>query len=268
MDTRQQAIQQSLNNFEQIQSGLNPGREANWFNDYWNKGFQLGRFQEKDDFFKPVAQFANWAAENIIEAPLSAPGTLYQGGVDISQGKYYSGTGKILKGGLDLISFLPPVRGAKTLSTIAKGGSTGLGKSVLKEAGIGAGFGTGYGLAEGLIQAQDLPQEQRFERIISEAGLQGGIGGLIGGAIPLAGAGINRTLRFFNKEVPSLGKTSARADEISNSIENFKTKIDTGATKVESSLIKPVLSQIETPKVEIPTLKVEATTTKAKTIKS
>jgi hypothetical protein len=54
MDTRQQAIQQSLNNFEQIQNGLNPGRQASWFNDYWNRGFQLGRFQEKEDFFKPI----------------------------------------------------------------------------------------------------------------------------------------------------------------------------------------------------------------------
>lgn len=259
MDTRQQAIQQSLNNFEQIQNGLNPGREASWFGDYWNKGFQLGRFQEKEDFFKPVAQFANWAAENIVEAPLSAPATFYQGGVDISRGNYYSGTGKILKGGLDLVSIIPVGRAASVAGKVAKG-TKGLGGTVLKEAGIGGAFGTGYGLSEGLIQAQTARPEDRLGIITRSAGTGGGLGAALGGAIPLVGAGLGKTYRyFFPEKAPLLGTKSSIADNIANSVDNFKTKIETPAIKPLSTV---------TPEIKIPTLELpQPKTGKVKSLK-
>ena len=254
MDTKQQAIAQSLNNFEKIQSGLNPGRQASFFDNYWNKGFQLGRFQEKEDFFKPVAQFANWAAENIVEAPLSSPATLYQGGVDISQGKYYSGSGKILKGALDFASIIPIGRAATVTSTAVKGLGKGLGGTVLKEAGIGGAFGAAYGLSEGLIQAETARPEDRLNIIAKSTGTGGGLGAALGGAIPLAGAGLGKTYRyFFPEKAPLMGTKSAIADDIANSVDNFKTKVEVPTTKP----LTAVTPEIKAPIVEIPTAKIE-----------
>lgn len=264
MDTRQQATQQSLDKFGQIQGGLNPGKQPSYFDNYFNKGFQLGRFEEKENFFKPVAQFANWAAENIIEAPISAPATLYQGGVDISRGNYYSGTGKILKGGLDIVSIIPIAKAASVAGKVAKG-ATGLKGAVLKEAGIGGAFGTGYGLSEGLIQAQTARPEDRLGTITRSAGTGGILGATLGGLIPLAGAGAGKTYRYFFPDKVSLpGTKSDTADIIAKSIDNFKTKKET-PTVTPISTLRPEIrpSTVELPRVkpgQVKSLKVKKQT--------
>jgi len=246
MNPKEQAAQQSLQNFEKIQQGINPSKAPTFFEDYWNKGFNLGRFEEKNDLLKPAAQFGNFIASSIIEPVISSPETIYQGGVDISQGKYYSGTGKIIKGGLDLVSFIPVGRVVGVGAKVAKGAAGGLTKTVLKEAGIGSAFGTGYGVAEGLQQAQNLPESQRLGRIGTEAGIQAGIGGAIGGAFPLIGAGIGKTFRyFFPEKAPVMGSKSEIADSIAQSVDNFKSRIDLPTTKPTTR------TEIITPKVEL-----------------
>ena len=95
MNPKDQATQQSIQNMNQINKVVNPGREATFFKDYWTKGFQLGRFEERNDFFKTVSQFANFLTEQFVEAPISAPKTIAEGKSEIEKGRYYSGIGKI-----------------------------------------------------------------------------------------------------------------------------------------------------------------------------
>lgn len=192
MNPKDQATQQSIQNMNQINKVVNPGREATFFKDYWTKGFQLGRFEERNDFFKPVAQFANFLTEQFVEAPISAPKTIAEGKSEIEKGRYYSGAGKIGTGVVDLVSLIPIFKAGKLATTAPK-----LSKVITASAKEGAAYGGGYGLFEGLIQAQDAKPEDRLG-IIAGSTLQGAGGGaLLGAAIPAATGALKKTYKYF-----------------------------------------------------------------------
>lgn len=192
MTPKEQATQQSIQSLNQINKVVTPAKEATYFKDYWTKGFNLGRFEERNDFFKPVAQFANFLGEQFVEAPLSAPKTISEGATDIQKGKYYSGVGKIGKGAIDLISIVPIAKGAKLATTAPK-----LGSVIAAGAKEGAAYGGGYGLFEGLIQAQDVKPEDRLG-VIAEPTLKGGVGGVaLGAGIPAAFGALKKSYKYF-----------------------------------------------------------------------
>jgi len=211
MNPKEQATQQSLQNLEQISQAVN-NKPATWFQNYWTSGVDLPTFTEKEDFGKPLAQFSNFLIRDIIGGVVSAPSNLYQGGVDISKGQYYSGAGKIGKGLLDIASILPPVRAVGTAAKVAKVARAGeaIAPSLLKAAGkealIQGGYGAGYGLSQGLIEAQGQAPEQRFKTIAKETAIGGGLGAGIGFLTPVVGAGIGKGIKLLKKEEVLAGK--------------------------------------------------------------
>jgi hypothetical protein len=205
MNPKDQATQQSLQNLNNISAAIS-NKQPTWFQNYWQQGVDLPTFTEKEDFGKPLAQFSNFLIRDVIGGTISAPSNLYQGGVDISQGNYYSGAGKILKGGLDIVSLLPPVRVIGTAAKVAKVARAGeavaptLLKTAGKEALIQGGYGAGYGLSTGLIEAQNLAPDQRLGTIAKQTGIGAGIGAGIGFATPYAGAAIGKGIKALRKE--------------------------------------------------------------------
>jgi hypothetical protein len=205
MNPKDQATQQSLQNLNNISAAIS-NKQPTWFQNYWQQGVDLPTFTEKEDFGKPLAQFSNFLIRDVVGGTISAPSNLYQGGVDISQGNYYSGAGKILKGGLDIVSLLPPVRVIGTAAKVAKVARAGeavaptLLKTAGKEALIQGGYGAGYGLSTGLIEAQNLASDQRLGTIAKQTGIGAGIGAGIGFATPYAGAAIGKGIKALRKE--------------------------------------------------------------------
>jgi hypothetical protein len=205
MNPKDQATQQSLQNLNNISAAIS-NKEPTWFKNYWQQGVDLPTFTEKEDFGKPLAQFSNFLIRDVIGGTISAPANVYQGSLDISQGNYYSGAGKILKGGLDLASVIPLVRGATVVGKVAKAARAGetvaptLLKTAGKEALIQGGYGAGYGLSTGLIEAQNLAPDQRLGTIAKQTGIGAGIGAGIGFATPYAGAAIGKGIKALRKE--------------------------------------------------------------------
>ena len=233
MNPKDQATQQSLQNLNQINKVVNPAKEATFFQNYWTKGFKLGKLEEKNDFFKPVAQFTNFLGEQFVEAPLSAPKTISQGVTDIQQGKYLSGAGKIGTGIVDIASFIPIVKGAKLASTAPK-----LSKLIVAGAKEGAAYGGAYGLFEGLIAAQDAKPEDRLG-VITEATLKGtGGGALLGAAIPAVVGGTKKLYKVFFPE--NLNQITKSLDEkLSPIIKNMEIAKVSPEARVTTPEIKP-----------------------------
>jgi hypothetical protein len=192
MNPKDQATQQSIENYNRINKVVNPASSPTFFKDYWTKGFKLGRFEEREDFAQPAARFANFLTEQFIEAPISGPKTISEGIGEAKQGRYYSAAGKIGTGIVDVATVFPVLRAAKLSTTAPK-----LTKAIAAGAKEGAAYGGAYGLFEGLTAAQDAKSEDRLG-VIAEATIKGSAAGvLIGGAVPAVVGGAKKLYKLF-----------------------------------------------------------------------
>jgi hypothetical protein len=256
MNSKDQATQQSIQNYNQINKVVNPAKEATFFQDYWTKGFKLGRFEERNDFFQPVARFTNFLTEQFIEAPLSAPKTISEGVGEAQKGRYYSAAGKIGTGIIDLASIIPVVRGAKIATTAPK-----LTKAITTGAKEGAAYGGAYGLFEGLEAAQDVKPEDRLG-VITESTLKGtGAGALLGAGIPtVVGGGKKLYKYFFPDTLPQVTKAlDTKFSSIVKEAEDLRNRPNIGAVIPEIKPTETVKQPIKKLRAALPTIKKDIT---------
>lgn len=259
MNPKEQATQQSIQNLNQINKVVNPAKSPTFFQDYWTKGFKLGRFEERNDFLKPVAQFANFVTEQFIENPISAPKTISEGVSEAKKGRYYSATGKIGSGIVDIASVVPLVRGAKLATT-----APALSKVIATEAKVGAAYGGTYGLFEGLIAAQDVKPEERLG-VITESTLKGAGGGaLLGGAVPaVIGGGKKLYKLFFPDNLQQVTKSlDSKLSSIVKEAEDLRNRPNipsVGAVIPEIKPIENVKQPVKKLRAALPTIKKDIT---------
>jgi hypothetical protein len=151
--------------------------------------------------------FGNFVVQSVQDI-FNIPSNLIGGGIDISRGEYYKGTGRIGQGIFDAATtFFAPAKALKGVKAL-KGAEALTAPSLKQIIKTGAKEGTIYGglsgTFQGLQQAQNVAPEQRFGTVLSNIGLGAAGGAFIGGGLAGLGGGYSKIFKPLQDETDTL----------------------------------------------------------------
>jgi hypothetical protein len=258
MDTKQQALQQSLTNFNNMKTAVSqPATQPTQQPKQWSyigQGLDFGKPFGETGLGTIPGMFGNFVVQSVQDI-FNIPSNLIGGGIDISKGEYYKGAGRIGQGIFDAATtFFAPgkaIKGVKALKGAEALTTPGIKQIIKTGAKEGAIYGGISGGFQGLQQAQNVTPEQRFGTVASNIGLGAAGGALVGGGLAGLGGGYSRifkplqdetdTLNAFNRgETPATENFTVSKDgtfninPISKDEYNFRGEGVVGKTKTQT----------------------------------